>query len=140
MMSDPTNLAFRLNSYDPDFPTFDYDDIIDCAEDVPELEALHRWAMVLHNQYPWKRTQTELVPVGTLADDDYVVLLYPRNQEVHSFLRRRPRPELRGKPGGSADPAVPVGQRAHRVLHHAAHRGAGRRPWRPALHQRGPDP
>ena len=27
---------------------------------VPELEALMRWAMVLHNQYPWDRSRTEL--------------------------------------------------------------------------------
>ncbi len=106
MLADPTNLAFRVNSYDPDFPTFDYDDIIDCAEDVAELEALHRWAMVLHNQYPWERSQTELVEVGKLLDDDYVVLLYPRNQEVQSFLRRL-KTGVRRPPASVAAEAVP---------------------------------
>src|SRR3954463_5492673 len=53
----PGNLTFRLPNYDPDFPVHTYDDILDCDEDVPELEALHRWAMVLHNQYPWERSQ-----------------------------------------------------------------------------------
>ncbi len=91
ILSDPGNLTFRLNDFDPDFPTFGLDDIIDCAEDVPELEALHRWAMVLHNQYPWDRSAAELVEVGKLQDDDYVVLLYPRDQEVRRFLRRRAR-------------------------------------------------
>ena len=38
ILSDPKNLTFRLNGYDPDFPTYDLDDIIDCAEDAPELE------------------------------------------------------------------------------------------------------
>ena len=28
---------------------------------------LHRWAMVLHNQYPWDRTQTRLTPVRSWA-------------------------------------------------------------------------
>ena len=37
ILSDPTNLTFRLPSYDPDFPVFDYSDIIDCAEEVPSL-------------------------------------------------------------------------------------------------------
>ena len=31
---------------------------------VPELEALQRWAMVLHNQYPWDRSRTQLRPVS----------------------------------------------------------------------------
>jgi 3-oxoacyl-[acyl-carrier-protein] synthase III len=88
ILSDPSNLTFRLNGYDPDFPTYGLDDIIDCAEDAPELEALHRWAMVLHNQYPWDRSQAELVEVGQLDDDDYVVVLHPRDQEVRHFLRR----------------------------------------------------
>ena len=88
ILATPTNLTFRLNGYDPDFPTYGLDDIIDCAEDAPELEALHRWAMVLHNQYPWDRSQAELVEVGQLADDDYVVVFHPRDQEVRSFLRR----------------------------------------------------
>ena len=88
MLSNPRNLTFRLNSYDADFPTFDFNDIIDCAEEAPELEALHRWAMVLHNQYPWDRSQAELVEVGQLQDDDYVVVFHPRDQAVRHFLRR----------------------------------------------------
>ncbi len=88
ILSDPTSLTFRLNGYDPDFAVFGLDDIIDCAEDAPELEALHRWAMVLHNQYPWDRSQAELVEVGQLDDDDYVVVFHPRDQEVRHFLRR----------------------------------------------------
>jgi hypothetical protein len=47
----PDSLTFRLPDYDPHYPVFDYTDIIDCSEDHPELEALHRWAMVLHNKY-----------------------------------------------------------------------------------------
>jgi len=88
ILADPTNLTFRLPRYDPDFPTFDYADIIDCAEEVPELEALSRWSKVLHNQYPWDRSEAQLVEVGQLRDEDYVVVLYPRDQEVRHFLRR----------------------------------------------------
>ncbi|MEP6817597.1 MAG: 3-oxoacyl-[acyl-carrier-protein] synthase III C-terminal domain-containing protein [Marmoricola sp.] len=88
ILSDPSSLTFRLNGYDADFPRFDFDDIADCSEDAPELEALHRWAMVLHNQYPWDRSNAELVEVGQLRDDDYVVVFHPRDQEVRDFLRR----------------------------------------------------
>ena len=88
IMSDPANLTFRLPSHDPDYPVFGYSDIVDSTEDVPELEALNRWAMVLHNQYPWDRAQAELVEVGELRDDDYVVVFHPRNEEVRHFLRR----------------------------------------------------
>jgi len=88
ILSDPSNLTFRLPSYDPDFPMYDLADIVDSAEEVPELEALSRWAKVLHNQYPWDRSQAELVEVGQLRDDDYVVVLHPRDQEVRHFLAR----------------------------------------------------
>jgi 3-oxoacyl-(acyl-carrier-protein) synthase III len=87
-LSDPTNLTLRLPSYDADFPVFDFTDIADCNEDVAELEALNRWAMVLHNQYPWSRAETELIEVGQLSDTDFVVLFHPRDQEVRHFLRR----------------------------------------------------
>src|SRR5664280_32989 len=88
ILSDPKNLTFRLPSYDPDFPMYNLADIVDCAEEVPELEALSRWAKVLHNQYPWERSQAELVEVGQLRDDDYVVVMHPRDQEVRHFLQR----------------------------------------------------
>ena len=87
-LQDPSNLTYRMRSYDPDYPTYTFDDIADCAEDVPELEALHRWAMVLHNQYPWDRSQVELAQVGDLDDDDYVVAFHPRSAEVARFLSR----------------------------------------------------
>jgi 3-oxoacyl-(acyl-carrier-protein) synthase III len=88
ILADPTNLTFRLRSYDPDYPVYDFTEIIDAAEAVPELEALSRWAMVLHDQYPWDRSQAELVEVGQLQDDDYVVVFHPRDREVRAFLRR----------------------------------------------------
>ncbi len=88
MVADPTNLTFRLASYDPDYPVYDFAAMLDCDEEVPELEALSRWAMVLHNQYPWDRSQVELVEVGQLNADDFVVVLHPRDQEVRNFLRR----------------------------------------------------
>src|SRR4051812_31201620 len=84
----PHNLTFRLPHYDPDYPVYDYTDILDCDEDVPELEALHRWAMVLHNQYPWERSKVELAAADDLKDEDYVVAFHPRDKEVRAFLRR----------------------------------------------------
>jgi 3-oxoacyl-[acyl-carrier-protein] synthase III len=88
ILADPHNCTWRLNGYDPDHPVFSVDEIIDCTEAVPELEALRRWAMVLHNQYPWDLSRTELVEVGQLRDNDCVVLFYPRDPEVLRFLLR----------------------------------------------------
>jgi 3-oxoacyl-[acyl-carrier-protein] synthase III len=88
LLETPTALTFRLPDYDPDYPVYRDDDILDCAEDVPELEALHRWAMVLHNQYPWDRARVELAEVGSLRDDDHVVVFHPRDKHVRRFLSR----------------------------------------------------
>jgi len=86
-LADPTNLTFHLLAYDPDYPRYGFDEILNARQDVPELEALHRWAMVLHNQYPWDRSQVRLTQAGRLNDDDYVILFLPRNREVARFLR-----------------------------------------------------
>jgi 3-oxoacyl-(acyl-carrier-protein) synthase III len=88
ILRDPDNLTFALPEYDPDFPVYTVEEIRDCAERVPELEALHRLAMVLHNQYPWERARTELRPVSALEDDDFVVLFAPREPAVLDFVRR----------------------------------------------------
>ena len=87
------SLTYCLSSYDPDFPVFGYDEILDCTEDQPELEALMRMAMVMHNQYPWTRAEMRLEEVGRIADDEFVVVFVPRNREVREFIRRcRARP------------------------------------------------
>ena len=88
LLAEPSRQTYSFASYDPDYPVYGYQQILDCAEDVPELEALHRWAMVLHNQYPWDRARTRLTRVDELTDDDYVVVFHPRNREVHDFIRR----------------------------------------------------
>lgn len=88
LLSNPANQTLRLNEFDPDFRRYSYTEIIDCDEDVAELEALHRWSMVLHNQYPWGRSEAALVAVGELRDDDYVVVFHPRDPEVANFLTR----------------------------------------------------
>ena len=70
LLSDPANQTLRLNRYDPDFRRYSYAEIIDCNEDVAELEALRRWSMVLHNQYPCRK-RGRPVPCRRVADDDY---------------------------------------------------------------------
>jgi 3-oxoacyl-[acyl-carrier-protein] synthase-3 len=97
ILCDPANRTFRLDSYDPDYPVHGFEAIRDCRERVPELESLHRLAMVLHDQYPWDRERAGLAAVGELEDDDFVVLFAPRNPGVLDFIRRvkggeRPRP------------------------------------------------
>ena len=115
-------------------------------EDVPELEALHRWAMVLHNQYPWDRSQVELAEAGELADDDVVVAFHPRNREVRAFLRppaeRRRRAGRAARRRESRPPVRPFPEIDVRrqFTVHAPARGAGRRARRPGLQQRRPDP
>jgi 3-oxoacyl-[acyl-carrier-protein] synthase-3 len=110
ILSVPTNLTFRLPGYDPDYPTYGYSDIVDCTEKVAELEALSRWSMVLHNQYPWDRARAELVEVGQLRDDDYVIVFHPRDQQVHQFLRRldaRPKPTMTSVAAEAVAPVRP---------------------------------
>src|ERR1700741_1678812 len=88
LLSDPSNQTLRLNHYNPDFRRYSYEEIIDCNEGVAELEALRRWSMVLHNQYPWSRSDAALTPVSELRDDDYVVVFHPRDRDVAQFLSR----------------------------------------------------
>jgi 3-oxoacyl-(acyl-carrier-protein) synthase III len=110
--SDPRNLTFCLPSHDPDHPTRSYEEILDCTEAVPELEPLHRLAMVLHNQYPWDLAQSRLEEVGKIGDDDFVVAFVPRDHEVLEFIRRvradrpaRPRP---APPTEAREPVEPL--------------------------------
>lgn len=87
-LANPENLTWQLLTHDPDYPGYSYDDITDYTHRVPELEALMRQAMILHNQYRWGRKNTRLIEVGKLRDDDYVVAFYPRSHDVHQFIRR----------------------------------------------------
>ena len=130
ILANPKNLTYHLLAYDPDYPGYGYDDIIEFSHRVPELEALMRQAMVLHNQYRWDRAKTRLTEVGQLHDDDFVVVFHPRSDDVLQFIRR-----VKGvHPGGRAGlcprvaparpPYPPVDVR--RALHgHAAARGGG---------------
>jgi len=88
ILANPKNLTFHLLAYDPDYPGYGYDDIIEFNHRVPELEALMRQTMILHNQYRWDRSKLRLTEVGKLHDDDYVVVFHPRSDEVLQFIRR----------------------------------------------------
>jgi 3-oxoacyl-[acyl-carrier-protein] synthase III len=97
----PDALTFVMPDHDPDYPVFSLDDIIDAHEDVPELEALMRWSMVLHNQYPWDRARTELRGPGQIGDDDFVVAFIPRDRDTMAFIDR-----VRRSSGGGRKPAT----------------------------------
>jgi len=109
----PDALTWVMPAYDPDYPVFRTEDIVDAQEKIPELEALLRWAMVLHNQYPWDRSRTELRGPAGIGDDDFVVALYPRNRDVMDFINRVKRSAGPGQAAASAGsdqavaPAVP---------------------------------
>jgi 3-oxoacyl-[acyl-carrier-protein] synthase III len=87
-LNQPGALTFVMPGYDPDFPVFSVEDILDADESVPELEALMRWAMVLHNQYPWDRSRTELRGPAGIGADDFVVAFHPRSRDVMAFIER----------------------------------------------------
>jgi 3-oxoacyl-[acyl-carrier-protein] synthase III len=118
-MKQPDALTFVSPDYDPDYPVFCTEDILDAHEEVPELEALMRWAMVLHNQYPWDRSGTELRGPGRIGDDDFVVALHPRNRDVMAFIDRVRRA---GPPGqGILGMTAPAARRPAEVVAPAAH-------------------
>jgi 3-oxoacyl-[acyl-carrier-protein] synthase III len=111
ILSNPKNLTYHLLAYNPDYPGYGWDDIIEYTHRVPEVEALMRQAMVLHNQYRWDRSKTRVIEVGKLHDDDYVVVFQPRSTDVLQFIRRvkggqRSRPR-RPAPLESRPPARP---------------------------------
>jgi 3-oxoacyl-[acyl-carrier-protein] synthase III len=87
-LAQPDALTFVMPAYDPDYPVFTTEQILDAHEDVPELEALMRWAMVLHNQYPWDRSGTELRGPDQISDDDFVVAFHPRTRDAMAFIER----------------------------------------------------
>ena len=93
----PDALTFVMPEHDPDYPVFRTDEILDADESVPELEALMRWAMVLHNQYPWDRSRTELRGPARIGDDDFVVAFHPRNRDVMAFIDRVKSTETKGR-------------------------------------------
>src|SRR5919197_5953914 len=120
IVEQPASLTYHLLAYNPDHPTFTYEEIVDCTHPVPELEALLRRAMVVHNDFPWEQSQTRLKAVGELRDDDWVVALRPRNQEVLQFIRRvqasqkpppRPAPAAKARPPIKPYPPVEVARR-----------------------------
>jgi len=87
-LANPANLTLKLLVYDPDYLRYTFDDVIDCLHPVPELEALMRQCMVLHNQYPWDPATSTRTEIGKLKDDEYVVAFHPRNEDVLRFIQR----------------------------------------------------
>jgi 3-oxoacyl-[acyl-carrier-protein] synthase III len=87
-LAEPGALTFVMPGHDPDYPVFRTEEILDAHEQVPELEALLRWAMVLHNEYPWDLSRTELRGPGQIGDDDFVVALHPKDRDVMAFIER----------------------------------------------------
>jgi 3-oxoacyl-[acyl-carrier-protein] synthase III len=97
-LDSPDALTFVMPEHDPDYPVFRTEEILDANERVPELEALMRWAMVLHNQYPWDRSRTELRGPAEIGGDDFVVAFHPRNRDVMAFIDRVKNTGTTGQP------------------------------------------
>jgi len=77
-----------LTDFNPDHRSYSIEEILDVTETQPELEALRRWAMLLHNQHPWDRSRSRLKPLAEMQDDDIVVLFYPKNRYILNFINR----------------------------------------------------
>lgn len=108
-LAQPDALTFAMSAHDPDYPVYSTEQIYDADETVPELEALLRWAMVLHNQYPWDGSRTELRRAADIGQDDFVVAFHPRTPEVQAFIERaRHTPAARVRAPAPAEPAAPV--------------------------------
>lgn len=107
----PGAVAYQLVAYNPDYPQYTYEDIVDYAHHVPELEALMRHAMVLHNEFPWDPEATRMTPVDQLRPDDVVVVFHPKYDGASEFLRRakRARP-AEPAPAPVIDAKPPVGR------------------------------
>jgi 3-oxoacyl-[acyl-carrier-protein] synthase III len=105
-LDSPDALTFVMPEHDPDYPVFRTEEILDADERVPELEALMRWAMVLHNQYPWDRSRTELRGPAEIGDDDFVVAFHPRNRDVMAFIDRVKSAGTTSQPSGGISAAV----------------------------------
>src|SRR5262249_47136815 len=109
-LATPRSRTYRLLDFDPDYPTYSEDDVINFGHAVPELEALMRQAMVIRDQFRWAPASQQVVEVGRVQDDDMVVLLYPRNEQVAAFIRRCESspcaPERRSAPAAVEAPAA----------------------------------
>ena len=88
ILANPRNLTYHLLTHDPDYPGYGWDDIVEYWHRVPELEALMRQTMILHNEYRWDRAKMRVIEVGKLHDDDFVVVYRSRNDEISHFIRR----------------------------------------------------
>jgi len=107
-LAGPANHTRQLLRYNPDYLSYTRDDVIDCLHPVPELEALMRQCMILHNQYPWDPSASAVAEIGKLKDEDYVVGFYPRSEAVMQFIQRVKREESWG-PRVRQMPRRPVG-------------------------------
>ena len=118
-MADPANLTRHLLTYDPDYVRYTFNDVVDCIHPVPELEALMRQSMILHNQYAWDPSTSTQTEIGKLKDDDYVVAFHPRSEEVMRFIQRVKQDENWGpriRPNRMIRPDTLALESAHQAL------------------------
>ena len=145
-LEQPGNLTFRLPHYDPDFPVYDYTDILDCRRGRPRARGAA----------PLGDGAAQPVPVGPVAGRA------GRGRPARGRrLRGRLPPAGQGGPGlpapaaragaratprrrpagvAAAGAAVPGDRRPAALLRAAAARVAGRGARRPGVQQRRPDP
>jgi 3-oxoacyl-[acyl-carrier-protein] synthase III len=111
ILANPRNLTYHLLAWHPDYPGYGWDDVVEYWHRVPELEALMRQTMVLHNEYRWDRSKMRLIEVGKLHDDDFVVVYRPRNDDIAQFIRRvkggRRARSLKPRPAETRAPVEP---------------------------------
>src|SRR5204863_10195008 len=77
-----------------------------------EREALMRQVMILRNGFRWAPQARGVVEVRGMRDDDVIILLYPRDEQIAAFIHRgqapgRPR-RIRTIPVAVEAPATPL--------------------------------
>ena len=86
-LADPANLTFCLPSHDPDYPTYSYEEILDCTEAVPGARGRctgWRWCSTTSIRGTARSRGSRRS--GKIGDDDFVVAVraaQPRGARVH---------------------------------------------------------
>ena len=87
-LADPANRTRQLLAYDPDYLRYTFNDVVDCLHPVPELEALMRQCMILHNQYPWDPATSTQSEIGSLRMTTTWWPSIRRDEYVKRFIQR----------------------------------------------------
>jgi hypothetical protein len=134
ILRDPECCTLRLMDYDPDFPRYGYEEILDCTHSVPEIEALLRPVPVESREdYPGRggKAPRRRLRGDIPSAESGGVAIHPPGES------RRPRaaPTARPPRDGPAGEALSSRGGPQALRRYAPHRGAHCLRGRDRLHQ-----